>query len=31
MFLLLGGRSFFGLGGIFGVWFLTFPAFVNDP
>jgi len=30
-FLTRGARFFLGLAGIFGVWLLTFPAFVNDP
>jgi hypothetical protein len=31
LFLTLGTRFLFGLGGIFGVWLLTFPAFVSEP
>jgi hypothetical protein len=31
LFLLLGGKPFFGFGGIFGVWLLTLPALVSDP
>lgn len=31
LFLTRGGRPFFGLGGIFGVCFLTLPAFVIEP